>query len=521
MTHVPPRRGRRLVAALVAVVAAPLLSSASSPAEAAPDGGWFPTNDRAAVLAAYDEEFGLPVPGTGWTGSVDGCQAGATRPVFRAAVFDRINWFRKMAGVHEVSEDPAASGTAQRTALMMSAANDVSHSPGPGWPCGTQEGQAGAARSNLFIGVHGPNAISGYVFDPGASNAPVGHRRWVLHPPAVTMGTGDVPATPGHSAANALYVMGATDDARREVREAGGFVAWPPRGHIPADLVPDRWSFSKRGADFSGAGVAMWLDGQPLPVDVVHRNGGFGDPTIVWVPRFDVSSVQHDAHVVVHVAVGGVTHGYDVLVADVSSAPNRRFVAKAYADFLGRAVDAPAQEHWASHLDAGAVSRRHVADVLSESDEWAGAVVEDFYQQTYGRPADADGKAYWLRQLRQGVPVASVAANFYANDEYRARFDSATAWIRDLYQRMLGRSPGQGEVDHWRSQLGRGRSFVALGIYQSFEGRARRVDALYEDLLGRRADAGGRHHWAGVLADGDDLALATHLAASQEYFLTP
>ncbi len=44
------------------------------------------------------------------------------------------------------------------------------------------------------------------------------------------------------------------------------------------------------------------------------------------------------------------------------------------------------------------------------------------------------------------------------------------------------------------------------------------MQALYRDLLGRSADAAGEDFWSSVLANGDDLALAANLAASDEYF---
>ena len=57
-----------------------------------------------------------------------------------------------------------------------------------------------------------------------------------------------------------------------------------------------------------------------------------------------------------------------------------------------------------------------------------------------------------------------------------------------------------------------------MRFYQSDESRRTRVQALYQELLGRGTDNGGETFWAGVLSNGDDLALAANLAASDEYF---
>ena len=142
---------------------------------------------------------------------------------------------------------------------MMSANNQLSHSPSPTWQCYTPEGAAAAGKSDLFLGVYGWDAISGYVRDPGDFNGAVGHRRWILYPQTQTMGTGDLPPT-GGSSSNALWVIdGHVWDPRPATRDM--FVAWPPPGYVPYQVVFPRWSFSYPNADFSQASVTMTLDG--------------------------------------------------------------------------------------------------------------------------------------------------------------------------------------------------------------------------------------------------------------------
>lgn len=58
---------------------------------------------------------------------------------------------------------------------------------------------------------------------------------------------------------------------------------------------------------------------------------------------------------------------------------------------------------------------------------------------------------------------------------------------------------------------------MGFTLYQSAESRRNRVIGLYETLL-QRPDAGGLAYWAGQLATKSDLALASNLAASDEYF---
>jgi hypothetical protein len=50
------------------------------------------------------------------------------------------------------------------------------------------------------------------------------------------------------------------------------------------------------------------------------------------------------------------------------------------------------------------------------------------------------------------------------------------------------------------------------------ESRGRRVDDLYQRVLGRGADPAGRAFWVEQLLRLDDVALASHLASSDEFF---
>ena len=122
--------------------------------------------------------------------------------------------------------------------------------------------------------------------------------------------------------------------------------------------------------------------------------------------------------------------------------------------------------------------------------------------------------------VRSGQPPAQVAAHFYASDEYYRRAGSTpTAWVRDLYQEVLGRAADPAGLAFWVARTTVvPRPVIALDFHQSLESRRDRVAALFQALLARTPDPGGWAHWAGVLADGRDLDLAVFLAGSDEYF---
>ena len=281
-------RGRRIWAtAVVGLVGSLLFAAPSSPVGAAENDPWINTWDRAEVLGEYNAEFDRVEPAMGFTGDVGSCAYGTTDEAFRASVFARVNWYRRMAGLDTVTESATFSARNQQGALMMAAEGSLSHSPGGGWACHTADGALAASKSNLALGLSGLDAIDAYMQDFGAGNTKVGHRRTILYPQVQEMGTGDVPFGPGHWASNTLYVFDANLwDARPDVREDRDFVSWPPSGYVPPETTWGRWSFSLARADFSSASVTVTGPDGPVQVDILERiqSGGLIAPeaSIVW-----------------------------------------------------------------------------------------------------------------------------------------------------------------------------------------------------------------------------------------------
>ena len=244
---------------------------------------------RRQSLAFYQSVY-LPSQNmsSGWTGNLAQGTAGATSQAFRDAVALRINYFRAMAGVPAaVTLSDAYNAEDQQAALMMSTNGQNSHNPSASWLNYTDAGADAAAHSNLFLGLNGPAAIDGYMQDAGDNNGFVGHRRWVLCPQTLTMGSGDVEGTTYsllNAPANALWVI---DDNYYNARPAtrDGFVAWPPPGFVPYPLISARWSFSLPDVDFSQARVSMTKDGAALTVTQATLVDGYAENTLVWTPQ--------------------------------------------------------------------------------------------------------------------------------------------------------------------------------------------------------------------------------------------
>ena len=242
-----------------------------------------------------------PFPGTGTrTFEEISPLAGDTSDLFKEAVLLRINFYRAMAGIPaDIIFVDDLNQAAQMTALIMSGNDNISHFPllaGFGNYL-SADGIQGAADSNLAIGSYGPDSVDGYMQDKGSGNTAVGHRRWLLYPPMLEMGTGDVPGgeipaeaqanTPGNSTtvrrANAIHVFSSNNFGALPYIDFP-YVAFPQEGYVPYHIVYPRWSFAIDGANFSAASVSMTRDGSPIAVAIEPYDApGLGSNTLVWV----------------------------------------------------------------------------------------------------------------------------------------------------------------------------------------------------------------------------------------------
>lgn len=232
---------------------------------------------RQFFYSVYLASENIPI---GWTGDIASCDPGTVSADYLDATLTRINYFRAMAGVpSDVTFTAENNAKAQATALIMSAQRALSHDPPMDWRCWTQLGRDGAATSNLSQGNAGPDAIDALVKD----GHELGHRRTMLNPQILSMGSGSVPATANGDAAEAqLMVDNPSPPAdRRPARDE--FVAWPPKGFVPYQVVYPLWSFVLRDADFANASVTMRRpDGTPVPVTITTRVD-FAGPGVVWL----------------------------------------------------------------------------------------------------------------------------------------------------------------------------------------------------------------------------------------------
>jgi SpoIID/LytB domain protein len=200
---------------------------------------------------------------------------------------------------------------------------------------------------------------------------------------------------------------------------------------------------------------------------------------------------------------------------------NGAYVDAVYQLFLQRGPNTSERSAAVAELIDGG-SRYGLTSSLALSPEWAGVEIDDLYPIVFSRPADDQGRTFWLEQMTLGRRFQGVAAEFYGSPEFFTKVgETNEEFVRALYEEIQGRDADEGGLRFWTEQLDSGqmsRTKVAAGFYGSPESREGRVEDMYEQVLGRGPDAGGLEFWAEQLLTRDDVALAAELAASDEFF---
>jgi len=203
----------------------------------------------------------------------------------------------------------------------------------------------------------------------------------------------------------------------------------------------------------------------------------------------------------------------------VGSSPAEDWASSIVLDVVGRQANHREVALTVDRLERG-WEKAAIAVELTRGDEWARATVDDLYQLILHRGPDEAGRSYWAGRLGDGAWTRDVAADLFGSPEFTdLSGGTAEGYVDAVYDRVLGRIPDRGGVDHWTASINDGapRSEVAIFVFTSVEANGNRVDDLYDHLLGRAPDAGGRAFWAQRLVTSDDLDLAALLISSAEY----
>jgi hypothetical protein len=262
---------------------------------------YYMTRVREEVVA------GMKVGGYTWNGSRAGCKPGEIDDKIHQKVEDRINYFRRQAGIPDIYLDPELNDWCQKAALMMESNKALSNTPDRKWSCYSEDGTHAARNSLLTKKATTTLAVTYFVADN--NNSSVGMRRWLLYPNNLALGHG--------STENACAIWASDDSGSVDSNiYKDRFVAWPPEGNLPKMMVFRYWSFSI-DQDLQGSTVTMSIDGNSIPLYIEDYDGNHRLPTIVWEPDFVFKTIKADTKVEVTVTIpNGRRYTYIVKVMD-------------------------------------------------------------------------------------------------------------------------------------------------------------------------------------------------------------
>jgi hypothetical protein len=211
----------------------------------------------------------------------------------------------------------------------------------------------------------------------------------------------------------------------------------------------------------------------------------------------------------------------DLVLVDVATTHNQRFLSEVYDDLLGRKIDGQGLANWGGLLDQG-VSRDQVVLDIENTTEYRMDQVEALYQRYFKRAADPTGLSGGVAFLENGGTVEQLAAALIDSPEYAQRAGSTdTQFFNTVYMDTFGRpidQTGLNNILALRAQ-GASRASLVANILSSDEYRMDLVRSFYFQFLDRMGSQDELNNWSAFLAQGhrDEVAIAD-IMGSTEYF---
>jgi hypothetical protein len=219
-----------------------------------------------------------------------------------------------------------------------------------------------------------------------------------------------------------------------------------------------------------------------------------------------------------------VAHAASAEFASFSEAVQRQ-----YLDFLGRSSDMSGLGYWHRSLTAGVDEAAMIESFLSSQEFGATArPVVRLYLAYFNRIPDYNGLTYWINAFRGGRSLISISDTFAQSDEFRSTYGSLSddQFVDQVYRNVLGRNADADGRAYWVGQMRQGKvtrgglmvNFSESGEYTA--GTSANVDVIvtYVGMLRRSPDSNGYGYWVGRTKQGGGLRqLIGGFLASGEY----
>jgi O-antigen biosynthesis protein len=206
---------------------------------------------------------------------------------------------------------------------------------------------------------------------------------------------------------------------------------------------------------------------------------------------------------------------------------DQEYISALYRDALGRQPEPNDLASWLAEAEKGA-TRAGLLLAIGTSFEALEKLftqeqvprIEDtllanaLYKAALGRPADPEGLAGVIQQLRSGAPLEDLADHFVRSPEFQTLHGQGEKvdikYISALYRQGLGREPDLASLAHWltKGEEGATRTMVLAAVVGSDEAREKlQFDGLDTDAVYRR--------WVrenDTIGEADRAMIRAHLA---------
>lgn len=186
-------------------------------------------------------------------------------------------------------------------------------------------------------------------------------------------------------------------------------------------------------------------------------------------------------------------------------------VQRQYLDVFGRAIDTSGRTYWSDRIHTGADSPTDFITRLLGAPEFNARVapVARLYWAYFLRIPDTDGLLYWMGQQSAGLTLADISQRFSSSEEFQSTYASAAndpgAFVDLVYSNVLGRPADADGRAYWVDQLNRGMTRGHLMVrfsespeYVTTMADEVRVVGAYVGMLRRSPDPDGLAYWSSL-----------------------
>jgi hypothetical protein len=148
--------------------------------------------------------------------------------------------------------------------------------------------------------------------------------------------------------------------------------------------------------------------------------------------------------------------------------------------------------------------------------------VHDRFRWLLGRSADPSALRYWVAALteRRRTTEHLTASVLGSNERFRRSGGTTAAWVDGLYRDLLGRPSDASGRGYWVRQAATlGRERAAARFLATTGARRARAAAIYQAVLERSPTAAERDAGVARIASGGEDSLLVALASSDEAYL--